>query len=76
MGWKASDIPDLTGKVAVVTGGNGGLGLETARQLAAHGARVVIGARNMAKAELARAAIVATAPTCRWKSSIWEISIL
>jgi NAD(P)-dependent dehydrogenase (short-subunit alcohol dehydrogenase family) len=62
MGWKASDIPDLTGKVAVVTGGNGGLGLETARQLAAHGARVVIGARNMAKAELARAAIVATAP--------------
>jgi NAD(P)-dependent dehydrogenase (short-subunit alcohol dehydrogenase family) len=62
MGWKASDIPDLTGKVAVVTGGNGGLGLETSRQLAAHGAQVVIGARNLEKAEAARASIVATVP--------------
>jgi NAD(P)-dependent dehydrogenase (short-subunit alcohol dehydrogenase family) len=34
MGWKATDIPDQTGRVAVVTGGNGGLGLETTRQLA------------------------------------------
>ena len=33
MGWKARDIPDQSGKVAVVTGGNGGLGLETSRQL-------------------------------------------
>jgi NAD(P)-dependent dehydrogenase (short-subunit alcohol dehydrogenase family) len=62
MGWKASDIPDLTGKVAVVTGGNGGLGLETSRQLATHGAQVVIGARNLEKAEAARASIVATVP--------------
>ena len=62
MGWKASDIPDLTGQVAVVTGGNGGLGLETSRQLAAHGAQVVIGARNLEKAEAARASIVATVP--------------
>ncbi|MGA2512422.1 MAG: oxidoreductase [Candidatus Limnocylindrales bacterium] len=62
MGWKASDIPDLTGKVAVVTGGNGGLGLETARQLAAHGALVVIGARNLDKAEAAREQIAAMVP--------------
>jgi NAD(P)-dependent dehydrogenase (short-subunit alcohol dehydrogenase family) len=63
MGWKASNIPDQTGKTAVVTGGNGGLGLETSRQLAAHGAHVVIGARNLAKAEAARADIVKTVPT-------------
>ena len=62
MGWKASDIPDLSGKVAVVTGGNGGLGLETARQLAAHGAHVVIGARNLEKAEAARVKIQAGVP--------------
>jgi NAD(P)-dependent dehydrogenase (short-subunit alcohol dehydrogenase family) len=62
MGWKASEIPDLSGRVAVVTGGNGGLGLETARQLAAHGAHVVIGARNLDKAEVARQSIEATAP--------------
>jgi NAD(P)-dependent dehydrogenase (short-subunit alcohol dehydrogenase family) len=62
MAWKASDIPDLSGEVAVVTGGNGGLGLETARELAAHGARVVIAARNLAKAEVARRAIEVTVP--------------
>ena len=57
MGWKARDIPDLSGKTAVVTGGNGGLGLATSLQLAAHGAHVVIGARNLAKAEAARCVI-------------------
>ena len=62
MGWKASDIPDLSGKTAVVTGGNGGLGLATVRQLAAHGALVVIGARNLEKAEAARQTIVASVP--------------
>jgi NAD(P)-dependent dehydrogenase (short-subunit alcohol dehydrogenase family) len=41
---------DLRGKVAVVTGGSGGLGAETARVLAGCGARVVIGARDLAKA--------------------------
>src|SRR5664280_1995912 len=62
MGWKASDIPDLTGRVAVVTGGNGGLGLATSMALAAHGATVVIGARNLAKAEAARTRILAGTP--------------
>ena len=65
MGWKASDIPHLAGKVAVVTGGNGGLGLETSRQLAAHGALVVIGARNLQKAEDARRDIEASVPGAR-----------
>ena len=37
MSWTEADIPDLTGKTAVVTGANGGLGLETARALAAQG---------------------------------------
>jgi NAD(P)-dependent dehydrogenase (short-subunit alcohol dehydrogenase family) len=65
MVWKARDIPDLNGKVAVVTGGNGGLGLETTRQLAAHGALVVIGARNLDKAEAARRNITTTVPDAR-----------
>ena len=62
MSWKASDIPSQSGKVAVVTGGNGGLGLETARQLVAHGATVVIGARNLDKAQAARSQIESTVP--------------
>jgi NAD(P)-dependent dehydrogenase (short-subunit alcohol dehydrogenase family) len=40
---------DLRGKVAVVTGASGGLGQETARAFAAHGARVVLTARNREK---------------------------
>jgi NAD(P)-dependent dehydrogenase (short-subunit alcohol dehydrogenase family) len=63
MGWKARDIPDLSGRVAVVTGGNGGLGLATSSALAGHGATVVIGARNMAKAESACAKIRAKTPS-------------
>lgn len=42
---------DLSGKVAVVTGGNGGIGLGMARGLAGAGARVVIAARNAAKSQ-------------------------
>lgn len=34
------DIPDLTGKVAIVTGGNAGLGYETVAELVRHGAKV------------------------------------
>jgi 2-deoxy-D-gluconate 3-dehydrogenase len=44
---------DLSGKVAVVTGGNGGIGLGMARGLAAAGAGIVVAARNAAKSEAA-----------------------
>jgi 2-deoxy-D-gluconate 3-dehydrogenase len=44
---------DLTGRVAVVTGGNGGIGLGMARGLAAHGATVVVAARNAEKSTAA-----------------------
>jgi len=49
--YSAEKIPDLTGKVAVVTGGSGGLGLEMSRQLATHGAKVYILARGEARAQ-------------------------
>jgi NAD(P)-dependent dehydrogenase (short-subunit alcohol dehydrogenase family) len=57
MPWTTADIPDLTGRTAVVTGANGGLGLETARALAGAGANVVMAARNREKAEAASADI-------------------
>lgn len=53
MSWSTENIPDLSGKVAVVTGGNGGLGLASAKALAAKGAHVVIAARDQSKASRA-----------------------
>jgi 2-dehydro-3-deoxy-D-gluconate 5-dehydrogenase len=50
---------DLTGRVAVVTGGNGGIGLGMARGLASAGASVVVAARNKAKADAAVAELEA-----------------
>lgn len=50
MSWNTADIPDQRGRTAVVTGANGGLGLSTARALAAAGAGVVIAARNQGRA--------------------------
>ena len=57
MAWTAADLPDLSGRVAVVTGANSGLGLEVTRELARHGATVVMAVRDTAKAERAAAEI-------------------
>jgi NAD(P)-dependent dehydrogenase (short-subunit alcohol dehydrogenase family) len=62
MAWTAADIPDQTGRTAVVTGANGGLGLETARELARKGALVVMAARNLDKAAAAEEDIVGEIP--------------
>ena len=53
MAWSTAEIPDLSGRTAVVTGANGGLGLETSRALAAAGAHVAMAARNQEKAAAA-----------------------
>ncbi len=62
MSWTTADIPSQQGRVAVVTGANGGLGLAIARALAAKGAHVVMAARNQDKAEAAKADILASDP--------------
>ena len=57
MTWTAADIPDQSGRLAVVTGANTGLGLEVATRLAENGATVVLACRNSEKAERAAAGI-------------------
>jgi NAD(P)-dependent dehydrogenase (short-subunit alcohol dehydrogenase family) len=55
--WTARDIPDQTGRIAVVTGANSGLGKSIARELARAGASVTIAVRNTDKGEQAAADI-------------------
>ncbi len=55
--WTVDDIPDQTGKVAIVTGANTGLGFEAARELARRGAEVVMAVRDQTKGDAALARI-------------------
>ncbi|BCJ58864.1 SDR family NAD(P)-dependent oxidoreductase [Micromonospora endophytica] len=55
--WTLDDIPDQTGRTAVVTGASSGLGLIATEQLAARGATVIMAVRDPAKGERVRAGI-------------------
>lgn len=57
MAWTEKDVPDQSGRLAIVTGSNTGLGYDTARVLAARGAKVVMAVRDTAKGESAAARI-------------------
>ena len=53
--WTQTDIPDQSGRVAIVTGANSGIGRETARELARNAARVGLACRSQARADEALA---------------------
>ncbi|MEM6931884.1 MAG: oxidoreductase [Myxococcota bacterium] len=61
-GFTDQDVPDLTGKITIVTGANAGIGFEAAKVLAEHGAEVVLACRNEAKAQAALDKIRADSP--------------
>jgi NAD(P)-dependent dehydrogenase (short-subunit alcohol dehydrogenase family) len=60
--WTTADMPDLTGRRAIVTGANSGLGLVTAQALAEHGAQVTMAVRDVAKGHAAAATITKNPP--------------
>jgi NAD(P)-dependent dehydrogenase (short-subunit alcohol dehydrogenase family) len=62
MTWTEIDVPDESGRLAIVTGSNTGLGYDTARVLAARGAKVVMAVRDTAKGEAAAARIRGITP--------------
>ena len=62
MTWTEKNVPDESGRVAIVTGSNTGLGYDTARVLAARGASVVIAVRDTAKGDAAAARIRQLSP--------------
>ncbi len=72
MPWTASDIPDQTGRVALITGASSGLGLESARALAARGATVVLACRSRRRGEAARAELL---PVARAGLEVLELDL-
>lgn len=65
MSWQLSDIPDLSGKVAVVTGGNIGLGFQSSLQLSKNGATVIIACRSKDKGQRAVERILQQQPSAK-----------
>lgn len=74
--WTHADIPDQSGKLAIVTGANSGIGLETARSLAARNARVILACRNETKAQAAIADIRGTNPQAQVEFLALDLSDL
>jgi NAD(P)-dependent dehydrogenase (short-subunit alcohol dehydrogenase family) len=74
--WTETDIPDLRGRTAVVTGASTGLGFEVARMLAGHGATVIMACRNTTKAETAADRIRGTAPGARVRTMLLDLASL
>lgn len=60
--WTPAAIPDQTGRTALITGANSGIGLRTARVLAQHGARVLLAGRDRARLEAAAEEVRAETP--------------
>ena len=75
-GWTDQDIPDQTGKVAIVTGGNSGIGYETVRILAQRGAHVILAARNAIKGEEAVAKILSENPSANVETQPLDLADL
>ena len=74
--WTAAQIPDLAGRTAVVTGANSGLGYETAKALARHGATVVMACRNDGRCTAAADAVREAAPSARLEPSLLDLADL
>lgn len=74
--WTTNDIPDQSGRLAVVTGATGGLGLETALVLAGKGAEVVLAARNPDKGAQAERLIRQRHPTADVRFDLLDLGDL
>ena len=65
--WTANNIPDLTGKIIIITGANSGIGFESAREFTRKGAEVIFASRDPFKAEHALMSIQAEFPKAKLK---------
>ena len=75
-GWTEQDVPDQTGKVIIVTGGNSGIGYETVRILALRGAHVILAARNAIKGDEAVNEILSEDPSANVETQPLDLADL
>ncbi len=74
--WTPAEMPDLKGRVAIVTGASSGIGEAAAFSLAAKGASVILAVRNQAKGEATLARLRASQPSADVKISIVDMADL
>ncbi|MFE7436819.1 oxidoreductase [Streptomyces tendae] len=74
--WTPDDIPDQTGRTALITGASSGIGLETARALARQGARVILAGRSQTRLDQAAQTVRATAPGARTHTLVLDLADL
>ncbi|MGH8862493.1 MAG: SDR family NAD(P)-dependent oxidoreductase, partial [Jatrophihabitantaceae bacterium] len=74
MRWTPALLPDLAGRVAVITGGNSGIGRAAATALAEHGARVVLACRNPGRAEATARRITSALPGAQADAAELDLS--
>ncbi len=74
--WTAADIPDQTGKIAIVTGASNGIGLATAEALAGAGATVILAVRNAERGNSAAERIRAAVPAAQIEVQLLELADL
>lgn len=73
MKWTEADMPKQSGRIAVVTGANSGLGYYTSLALARQGGRVIMACRNLVKGEEARQALMSFQPEA--EPELWELDL-
>lgn len=73
--WTPAEIPDLTGRIALVTGANSGVGFHTTVELARHGARILMACRNPDRAADALERLVAAVPWARGAVEVVQLDL-
>jgi NAD(P)-dependent dehydrogenase (short-subunit alcohol dehydrogenase family) len=74
--WSPADIPDQSGRTIIITGANSGLGLESAKALAAHGASIVMTCRDQARGAQAAEQIRAAVPHAELQVAVLDLADL
>lgn len=74
--WSSERIPDLTGRVAIVTGGTAGIGFFTCLELARRGAKVYLASRTPSRAQAAIQRIIQLVPTAQIEFIYFDLTVL